>query len=125
MSSQIDSSHRERQSRALRNRNKPRKKIPVRPPLPSEARGAAKPSSAAAAGKKQKRPWLLWLLVLVQAALLCAVVWLVRLPQPELPSDPDRRSMEVRWQVAGQEDRVESVYYGEQVILPEGVDAEG
>ena len=125
MSSRIDSSHRERQGRALRNRNRPRKKIPVRPPLPSDAEGAAKLSSSEAAGEKRKRPWLLWLLVLVQAALLGAVVWLIRLPQPELPSDPDRRSMEVRWQVAGQEDRVESVYYGEQVVLPESVDAEG
>jgi hypothetical protein len=125
MSSRIDSSHRERQGRALRNRNRPRKKIPVRPPLSSDAEGAAKPSSPEAAGEKRKPSWLLWLLVLVQAALLGAVIWLIRLPQPELPSDPDRRSMEVRWQVTGQEDRVESVYYGEQVILPESVDAEG
>ena len=79
MSSRIDSSHRERQGRALRNRNRPRKKIPVRPPLPSDAEGAAKLTSSEAAVEKRKRPWLLWLLVLVQAALLAAVVWLIRL----------------------------------------------
>ena len=61
----------------------------------------------------------------IQAALLGAFVWLVCLPKPELPADPDRRSMEVRWQVTGQEDRVETVYYGEPVTLPESVDAEG
>jgi hypothetical protein len=125
MLAETRTSHRERQGRALRNRNRPRKKIPVRPPLPSDAEGAAKLSSPEAAGEKRKPSWLVWLLVLVQAALLGAVIWLIRLPQPELPSDPDRRSMEVRWQVAGQEDRVESVYYGEQVVLPESVDAEG
>ena len=124
MSSRIDSSHRERQSRALRNRNLPRKKIPVRPPLRSGAEGADGRSPAASAPKR-RFPWLLCLLILIQAALLGAFIFLARMPKPELPADPDRRSMEVRWQVTGQEDRVETVYYGEPVTLPESVDAEG
>ena len=124
MSSRIDSSHRERQSRALRNRNLPRKKIPVRPPLRYGAEGADGRSPAASAPKR-RFPWLLCLLILIQAALLGAFVFLARMPKPELPADPDRRSMEVRWQVTGQEDRVETVYYGEPVTLPESVDAEG
>ncbi len=125
MSSQIDSSHRERQGRALRNRNKPRKKIPVRPPLQSDAEGAAKHSPAEASVPKRRFPWLLCFLILVQAALLAVFVWLVRLPKPEMPVDPDRQVKTVRWQVAGQEDRVETVYYGEPVVLPESAGAEG
>ena len=125
MSSQIDSSHRERQSRALRNRNKPRKKIPVRPPLQPGAEGAAKRSPAVASVPKRRFPWLLCFLILIQAALLAVFVWLVRLPKPEMPVDPDRQVKTVRWQVAGQEDRVETVYYGEPVVLPESADAEG
>ena len=125
MSSQIDSSHRERQGRALRNRNKPRKKIPVRPPLHPDAEGAAKRSLSEASTSKRRFPWLLCFLILVQAALLAVFVWLVRLPKPEMPVDPDRQVKTVRWQVAGQEDRVETVYYGEPVVLPESVDAEG
>ena len=125
MSSQIDSSHRERQGRALRNRNKPRKKIPVRPPLQSAAEGAAKRSAAEVPAPKRRFPWLLCFLILIQAALLAVFVWLVRLPKPEMPADPDRQVTTVRWQVAGQEDRVETVYYGEPVVLPESVDAEG
>ena len=31
----------------------------------------------------------------------------------------------VRWQVVGQDDLVETVYYGEPIVLPESVDAEG
>ena len=125
MSSQIDSSHRERQGRALRNRNKPRKKIPVRPPLQPGAEGAAKRSPAEASVPKRRFPWLLCFLILIQAALLAVFVWLVRLPKPEMPADPDRQVKTVRWQVAGQEDRVETVYYGEPVVLPESADAEG
>lgn len=125
MSSQIDSSHRERQARALRNRNKPRKKIPVRPPLQSGAEGAAKRFPAEASVPKRRFPWLLCFLILIQAALLAAFVWLVRLPKPEMPVDPDRQVKTVRWQVAGQEDRVETVFYGEPVVLPESADAEG
>ena len=125
MSSQIDSSHRERQSRALRNRNKPRKKIPVRPPLQPGAEGAAKRSPAVASVPKRRFPWLLCFLILIQAALLAVFVWLVRLPKPEMPVDPDRQVKTVRWQVPGQEDRVETVYYGEPVVLPESADAEG
>ena len=125
MSSQIDSSPRERQGRALRNRNKPRKKIPVRPPLQSAAEGAAKRSPAEVPAPKRRFPWLLCFLILIQAALLAAFVWLVRLPKPEMPVDPDRQVKTVRWQVTGQEDRVETVYYGEPVTLPESVDAEG
>ena len=82
MSSQIDSSHRERQGRALRNRNKPRKKIPVRPPLQPGAEGAAKRSPAEASVPKRRFPWLLCFLILIQAALLAVFVWLVRLPKP-------------------------------------------
>ena len=125
MSSQIDSSHRERQGRALRNRNKPRKKIPVRPPLQPGAEGAAKRSPAEASVPKRRFPWLLCFLILIQAALLAVFVWLVRLPKPEMPVDPDRQVKTVRWQVAGQEDRVETVFYGEPVVLPESADAEG
>ena len=125
MSSQIDSSHRERQGRALRNRNKPRKKIPVRPPLHPDAEGAAKRSLSEASTSKRRFPWLLCFLILVQAALLAVFVWLVRLPKPEMPVDPDRQVKTVRWQVAGQEDLVETVYYGEPIVLPESVDAEG
>ena len=125
MSSQIDSSHRERQGRALRNRNKPRKKIPVRPPLQSAAEGAAKRSPAEVPAPKRRFPWLLCFLILIQAALLAVFVWLVRLPKPEMPVDPDRQVKTVRWQVAGQEDRVETVFYGEPVVLPESADAEG
>ena len=137
MSSQIESSHRERQSRALRNRGKPKKKIPVRPPLHTSAqRSDGMPVSSAAdtAGEKggtsvpssgKKRTPLILALVLLQVLLFAFLIRVIRTPKPELPTMPDRQVMEVRWQVPGQEDVAESVFYGEPVSLPESVNVEG
>ena len=136
MSSQIDVSHRERQRRALRNRGKPRKKIPVRPAVHGDASSASRgntllnsavPSPPAASGTapKNSRRWLIWPLVLLQVALLVAVVILLRTPKPELPQMPDREMREVRFQIRGQDDSAESVAYGEEISLPDSVDVEG
>ena len=136
MSSQIDSSHRQRQSRALRNRGKPRKKVLARPSVhgaglsagKAASPGTASPAQAhtgAESGPKSKLRWLIWPLVILQLALLAVVVMLIRAPKPDLPELPDREVREVRFQIRGGEDIVESVYYGEEVSLPASVDVGG
>lgn len=136
MSLQTESSHRDRQGRALRNRGKPRRKIPVRPAVRSSVReqpplsgrsgqAASSDVGQAARGTRHGARWLIWPLVLLQLLLFAVLVRVVRAPQPELPVMPEQKALEVRFQVAGQEDLVESVYYGESVTLPESVEAEG
>ena len=137
MSSQIDSSHLRRQGRALRNRNQPRQKIPVRPPRPSggkaKAEGSGLSPEVTAIRESERRSkfalrrkhFLVWFLVLLQAVLIGTVVYLVRAPEPELPSMPDRETREVCFRVKGSEDITETVFYGENVSMPPSVEAEG
>ena len=130
MSSQIDSSHLERQRRALRNRNKPRKKIPVRPAHtvsgPNRDAGLETVPPVSVEKKRWSWRWLWWLLLLLlQVGLLVVLVRVIRTPKPELPPPLEREVMEIRYQIPGMEDVVESVYFGDTASLhapaaPEG-----
>ena len=133
MSSRIDSStHHERQSRALRNRNKPRKKIPVRAPRPISVSSALQQAEneTGTAHSRISRHALVGLLVLLQICLLAAIFYLAHTPvsQPDrpLPTFTETRPLlELRYQIPGHEDVVESVYYGDTVTLHEPVDIDG
>ncbi|MBQ9662288.1 MAG: transglutaminase domain-containing protein [Oscillospiraceae bacterium] len=139
MSAKTDSSnHRERQSRALRHRNLPKKKIPVRPALtPSPSSWSLSPALQARASAngvvppqadaqpKKRRYWFLWLFAFVQLALIFALYRMANTPEPEIGPLPDLPMMEVRYQVPGGEDIVETILCGENAALHEPVEVEG
>ena len=113
--------HRERQGKALRNRNLPKKKIPVRPPVVLQS---ASPEPVVQEVRRKKRwlPFLLiLLLVLLQAGLIAVIVRVIRTPEEM----PDRVVLEVRYQIPGRDDITESVYYGDSVTLHEPVPKKG
>ena len=139
MSARVDSaSHRERQSRALRHRNLPKKKIPVRPALTPSA-SAASPSPALQARAeangvgprqnstppKKRRLWFLWLFAVLQLVLIFALYRMAHTPEPEVGPLPELPMMEVRYRLPGSEDIVETILCGDTAALHEPVSVEG
>lgn len=132
MSARVDPpSHRERQGRALRNRNRPRKKIPVRPPYASlSGFGRVAAAYTGKDGAVEDRPakrrrLLLGLLVFLQLVLLAVILAVTHAPAPQVEPLPDREQLELRYRIAGLEDIVEPVYYGDTAVLHEPVAPDG
>ena len=144
-----DSTSRNRQSKALRNRKQPREKNPARPvrrqvtdasertssSIPdslsestaspasySYTESVSVPGATPEARSEKRRPRLPIIPLFLLLLVLGGAIWKI-CHTPE--RTPDRVELEVRYLVPGQEDITESVFYGDSVILHEPVDRDG
>ena len=138
------SAHRLRQGKALRRRREEpeKKRIPTRPPKrkpPAEDPVIPPPAEAEPPKRKSSlRPFVIALELLLLLALAYGIreLYLQKREIGERQEDLQRQSqeldertreatLEVRYLVPGQEDLVESVFYGDRATLREAVELEG